>query len=372
MHRQASMTRERILPRHEQHDLGLSPREEVRCASGFSEAFRALLSRSAVPNNLFMEVGEEARKRAGLGAAPRDVLTIPTSARMWAPASRLDVQQRDASTAGTGAYLVATENLSFIDLLRNRSVVLAMGATKMSGLQGNVTIPKQTAGATAYWLASETTAITEGNQTFAQVSLTPRTVGAVTDISRLLQLQSSPQTDALVAADLAKSVATAVDLAAIAGTGTEQPTGIINTASVGAFTGSSLDAAALLNAQTDLGAANALTPSSGYVTTASVASLLMTRVPFSGSTAACWTGNILDGTCMGLRAMSSAQVPSATMILGTWSDCIIGEWGVLEISVSNSAEAGHFAKGISTLRAMFTCDVIVRNAASFSVATSIT
>jgi HK97 family phage major capsid protein len=50
-----------------------------------------------------------------------------------------------------------------------------------------VTIPKQTAAATGYWLADETTAITESQQTFGQLALSPRTVGALTQISRKLR-----------------------------------------------------------------------------------------------------------------------------------------------------------------------------------------
>jgi hypothetical protein len=47
---------------------------------------------------------------------------------------------------GGGAYLVGVENLGFIELLRNRTVVLKMGATRLTGLVGNVTIPKQSGG----------------------------------------------------------------------------------------------------------------------------------------------------------------------------------------------------------------------------------
>ena len=46
--------------------------------------------------------------------------------------------------------------MSFIDILRARSVVMAMGATRMTGLIGNVTVPRQTGAATAVWLANET------------------------------------------------------------------------------------------------------------------------------------------------------------------------------------------------------------------------
>ena len=130
-------------------------------------------------------------------------------------------------------------------------VAFQMGATRMSGLVGNVTIPKQTVGATAYWLSTETTNITEGNQTFAQLALTPRTVGAYTQISRLLQLQSSPDAEALILTDLAKQVAIAADKAVLYGTGTEQPTGITQTASIGTLTsGTSFDYADILEFQT--------------------------------------------------------------------------------------------------------------------------
>jgi HK97 family phage major capsid protein len=352
-----------------------SPKETLRLADDFSASFRALLSRNEPKASLLGEVGHDLRRRAGLGDAPPGVLSIPTHAAMWQPAplDRAAIARRDASVAGSGGYLVATQNVSFIELLRNRMVAMRMGATRLSGLVGNVTAPKQTAGATAYWLASETTAITEGNQTFAQMPLVPKTVGALTDISRLLQLQSSPDIDSVVARDLAAQVAIAADLAVIAGTGTEQPTGILNTGSIGTFTGTSLDLAALLNAQVDLASANALVPTAGYVTTPAVAALLMTRQAFAGPTGdALWQGSPLDGTVAGLRAMSSAQMPSATMILGDWSQVVIGEWGVLEISVSNNAEPGHFAKGITSVRALYTMDVGVRHAAAFSVATSIT
>ena len=251
-------------------------------------------------------------------------------------------------------------------------VVREMGATVMSGLVGNVTIPKQTAAATGYWLADETTAITESQQTFGQLALTPRAVGALTQISRLLRLQSSPAVHGLVMNDLASVVAIAVDLAALAGTGTEQPTGIINTAGIGGFTGTSLAAAGLLDAQTDVAAANALSGALGYVTTPTVAGLLMARpeLPTTGTTRI-WQGNLQQGTVFGFPAMASAQMPTGTMIFGDWSQLVIGEWGVLELATSESANTADFHKGITTIRAIFSVDVGVRNNAAFSLATGI-
>jgi HK97 family phage major capsid protein len=240
----------------------------------------------------------------------------------------------------------------------------------MSGLVGNVTVPKQTVGATAYWLSTEATAITEGNQTFAQLALTPRTVGAYTPISRLLQLQSSPDIDSIVMTDLAKQVAIAADLAVLYGTGTEQPTGITQTANIGALaSGTSFDYADLLEFQTDVAANNALNSSFGYVTTPAIAALAMTRTTFTGSAKACWEGSVLEGMVAGFKAIGSNQMTSATMLAGSWDTCVVGEWGVLELAVNPNDV---FAQGITGIRAMYTMDVGVRYAGAWSYGTSLT
>lgn len=281
-----------------------------------------------------------------------------------------EVQQRDATVGGTGQYLVATNNQSFIELLRNRMVAYQMGATRLSGLVGNVTIPKQTVGATAYWLSTETTSITEGNQTFAQLALTPRTVGAYTQISRLLQLQSSPDAESLILADLAKQVAIAADLATLYGTGTEQPTGITQTASIGTLaSGTSFDMADILEFQTDVAGNNALNASFGYVTTPAIAALCLTRPTFTSSAKALWEGSVLDGMMAGFKAMASNQMTAATMLAGSWDTCVIGEWGVLELAVNPN---DNFAQGLTGLRAMFTMDVGVKYAGAWSYGTSLT
>ena len=293
----------------------------------------------------------------------------------------LEVQQRptaaakrDATVAGTGGYLVETNNLggSFVELLRNEMVVRQMGARVLSGLVGNVTIPKQTAGATAYWLASESTQITEGNQTFGQLALSPKTAGAYTEISRLLRLQSSPDAEGIIMTDLAQQVALAADLAALNGSGSAgQPTGLIGTSGAGSVSMGTFDYADILNFQEDLASANALRGSLGYVTTPTVASLCMQRVMFTGTASPIWQGNMLRGSMggypTGFPAMSSNQVPTGDMIFGDWSQLVIGEWGVLEIAVDETA---NFQAGIVGIRCFYTMDVGVRIPAAFSIGTS--
>jgi HK97 family phage major capsid protein len=283
-----------------------------------------------------------------------------------------EILSRDL-TAGTptgGGYLVETSNQSFIDLLRNRSVALRMGATRLTGLQGNVTIPKQTAAATAYWV-SENAAVTESQQTIGQINLSPRNVGAYTEVSRQLLLQSNPSAEAMVMNDLAQIVGLAVDAAILEGTGAAgAPLGIANVTGIGGVTGTSLAAAGIIEFQTDVAAANVEPMRPGYVTTAAVAGLLMARpeLPTTGTTRM-WLGNVWDGSMLGIPCMSSAQLTAATMIFGAWEHAVLAEWGVLELEVNPYA---NFQAGIRGVRAMYSVDVGIRHAAAFSRAHTIT
>ena len=275
-----------------------------------------------------------------------------------------------AGTTTAGGFLVGTDNMSFIDVLRNRSVAYRMGARRLSGLIGNVTVPRHTGQATAVWLANEASTITESQQVFAQMALSPKTVGAYTEISRQLLLQSSPDAESIVTADLGAVAALAVDLGVISGSGAAgQPTGITNTAGIGAVTGTSLAYAGILEFQTDVASANVMPVNGGYATTPSVAALMMQRQRFTSTDTPLWNGNIWDGQMAGFPAMSSLQLAAASMLFGDWAQVIVAEWGVLEVEVNPYA---NFQAGIIGVRAIVSMDVGLRYPAAFSLATSIT
>jgi HK97 family phage major capsid protein/HK97 family phage prohead protease len=294
----------------------------------------------------------------------------------------LDVMMRDMATgrrnmdaAGTSGsnYLVQTDNQpgSFIDMLRNTSVALRMGVTRLSGLQGNVTIPKMTAGNTAYWLADENTQITESQPTIGQLSLSPKNVAALTELSHQLLQQSSPDAESLVLTSIARDIGLAVDVGVLRGSGSAgQPTGIITTGSIGAFTGTSLASAGVLDAQADVAGANVPVEQCGYVTTPAVAALLMARpeLPTTG-TERLWKGNIGQGSLFGLPAMSSGQMSSATALFGWWPSVVLAEWGVLELMTNPFSD---FTRGLTAVRGWYTCDVGVRYAGAWSYSSSIT
>jgi len=284
-----------------------------------------------------------------------------------------DRQQTRADVVGTttaGGYLVETINLSFIELLRNRTVAFRLGATVLSGLVGNVSIPKQTGAATAYWLSSETTQITEVEQTFGQLAFTPHTVGGYTEISRLLLLQSSPDVEGIVNADLAAIIGIAVDAGVINGTGSAgQPHGIVGLSGVGTATGTSLALAGLLTAQGTVGAANVVPVSGGWTTTFTVSALLRARQEFSNTYSPLWYGSVWDGVMLGYPGIASNQCPTGDVIFGDWAQVVVAEWGVLEVEVNPYA---NFTAGIIGVRAMMTIDVGVRYPGGFYVITSVT
>lgn len=300
--------------------------------------------------------------------------------------------------AGTGGNLVATNLLasSFIDVLRNNALIMAMGPTVLSGLVGNVAIPRATAATATYWV-TEASAITEAEATFDQVTLSPKQIGARSQYSRLALQQTTPDIEAIVRNDLAKVMALGIDKAAISGTGSSgQPTGILNQAGIGsvamgtngaAFTdsasGSTSGLDQLIALEGKLDVANALNGNLYYLTNAKVVQALKKLKTAYGEYL--WTamdGVTTQGTPGGVNGysvMRSNQVPSnltkgsgsnlSALIFGDFSQLVIGMWGALEI-LPNPYGSGYTAGSVD-IRAMQTCDVAVRHAESFAAITDI-
>lgn len=290
-----------------------------------------------------------------------------------------DVLQRDlvAGTPNLGGNLVATDLLagSFIDLLRHRLLLPGMGATMLTGLQGNIAIPRQTGAATAYWVA-ENTAVTESYQTIGQVPMAPKTVGAWTNISRRLLLQASLDVEAMVQRDLATVIALAIQSAAITGGGSNEPTGILSTVGIGDVAGGANGAvptwANIVELETDVATADADVGTLGYLTNARVRGRLKTTSKVSGQNGFIWEGG--NTPVNGYMAGVTNAVPSnltkgdstgicSAIIFGNWADLVIGMWGGLDLTVN--PYSGDTA-GTLRIVALQDVDIALRNAVSFS------
>lgn len=289
-----------------------------------------------------------------------------------------DVLMRDlnVTTSTAGGHTVATDLLSgsFIDMLRNKMSVVGLGATMMSDLVGNIAIPRQTGGASSYWVA-ESGAVTESQAAFDQVTMSGKTVGSMSDISRKMLLQSSLDVEAFVRNDLATSLALAIDQAAINGTGSaNQPTGILNTAGIGSVVGGTNGAAPdwadIVDLESAVSADNADLGSLGYLTNAKVRGKLLQTEKASGTAQYVWSDN---NTLRGYNAAVSNQVPSnltkgststcSAIVYGNWSDLIIGTWGGIDINVDTSTGS---SSGTVRVVALQDVDVAVRHAESFA------
>ncbi len=288
--------------------------------------------------------------------------------------------QRDltVTTAAEGGNTVATSLLasSFIDLLRSKMVVSGLGTQMLMGLTDFVAIPRQSSGASAFWVA-EGVAPTESQQAFDQVTLAPKTLGAFTDFSRRLLLQSSIDVESFVKRDLASVIALEVDRAAIHGTGTApQPRGIVATSGIGSVAGGTNGAAPtyanIVALETAVAVSNADIGSLAYLTNTRVRGLLKrTFVNTTGGETPVFTQ---DGMMNGYRAAVTNQVSNtltkgtsvgncSAIIFGNFSDLIIGMWGGLDLTVDPYTFS---TSGTIRIVAMQDVDVAVRNAASFA------
>jgi HK97 family phage major capsid protein len=247
----------------------------------------------------------------------------------------LNTSTTGAASGDTGGFGIATTLMaqSFVDILRNRATIMQLG-TVMGGLQGNIDIPKQVAAAQGYWVGEDGDA-TESNLDLGQISLSPKTVAAYSEITRKLMVQSSLDVEALVRADLAKALALTIDKAGYYGTGTDaQPLGIANHTGINAVNFAAVQPtfAELVEMETQVALDNADVASMAYVGNAAFRGHAKTTLKFPGvnGSATIWEpGNTVNG----YRAEVTNQIETGDVFMGNFSDLLVAMWGGLELLV---------------------------------------
>ncbi|MFW2072631.1 phage major capsid protein [Acinetobacter gerneri] len=236
--------------------------------------------------------------------------------------------------SGSGGKLLGTDHRGdmFIDLLRNRTTIMQLGHI-MGGLVGNVEIPKATGGATAYWVG-EGEDVNGSNPTVGQRELSPKTVGALVDITRSLLQQASPDAEKIVWDDINKALALTIDKAGYYGTGAnKQPLGLKNIAGINAvpFAAANPTFEELVQMESEISADNAEVDRMSYVINALMRGHCKTTAKFGTSTeSVIWeAGNTVNG----YRTEVTNQIENGDVFFGNFSDLIIGLWGGLDITV---------------------------------------
>lgn len=127
-----------------------------------------------------------------------------------------------------GGYLIPEEVTSeIIGMTIAQMPILEMGVTKLTGLYGDLPIPKQTERNTGYWVG-ETEPPTESTGAFDEITLRPKKAGAFTKYSKRLAHQTRGTADAIIKENVSDALALVIHQGFLRGTGTQsQPKGAL-------------------------------------------------------------------------------------------------------------------------------------------------
>jgi len=124
----------------------------------------------------------------------------------------------ESTFSSGGAFVPEAVAADYIELLYNASVFLEMGPRRINVAHGNLTLPKLTGGASAYWLG-ESTNVTPSQQSTGQERLDLKKLGVMTVSSNEFLRDSSPSAIDMIRMDIAETAGVAVDAALLRGTG---------------------------------------------------------------------------------------------------------------------------------------------------------
>jgi HK97 family phage major capsid protein len=268
-----------------------------------------------------------------------------------------------AQSANSGKEAVSEQKLSFIEPLRSKLVTVDAGATFLSGLVGNVSMPSYS-GTNTLW-KGETVAADDGAGTTDEVLLSPKRLTAFIKISKLFLLQDSISAEKMLMDDILRSVSDKLEstiFGTVAGNAT-QPGGLFVSAPTinGAATW-----AKIVSLETTVDTANALTTAK-YITNAAGRALLKTTLKVANEPVYLMDP---DGKVNGYETLVTNHIPSGLqvgadehgIIFGDWSNLCIGSWGSLDLTI-DPFSAASTGEVVITINAYV--DYALRRAAAF-------
>jgi len=300
------------------------------------------------------------------------------------PGIVLNHGRRDMTATGTtsttgdqGGTMIETNLGSFIELLYARLVLRGLGAQVLTGLVGNLDLPKLVTGSTVANLA-ENAASAESSPTTGKITLSPKRAATYVEVSQQLMIQSSPSVESLVRNDLLTALALIFEARAINGSGaSNQPLGILGTSGIGSVAGGTNGAAPtwdhIVDLETAVATANADIGTLGYLTNPKVRGKLKKTFVDAGSNAErVWDKG--DAPLNGYRAPVTTQVPStltkgtavgtaSAIVFGNFSDLILAQWGGISIMANPYIKD---IEGLVRLTINAYHDNVVRRPASFA------
>lgn len=263
------------------------------------------------------------------------------------------VEERANITAGSatsGQEFIAEDKVGLIEPLRNALVLVQAGATFLTGLKGNISIPSY-AGTSASWKGENVIAV-DGAGTTGEVNLSPKRLTCFIDVSKTFLAQDTVNAEAMLMNDIVKSISHKLEetvFGAAAGSAT-QPAGLFYLVS-----GSTVKGAAswtnVVALETAVGTANIDYTNAKYITNAAGAGKLKTAAKASNAALFVMEGgqsngypvlvtNSVIGTISGGTANYTGGTESA-IAFGDWSQVIVGQWGSIDLIVDNLTQAAY-------------------------------
>lgn len=296
------------------------------------------------------------------------------------------MEQRADLSVGTdtaGGYTVPTNIGELVPILQPKLVTRSLGAQFLTGLQGNLTLPRNNSDVSFAW-EGENTDADQTDVAFDTVALTPKRLAAFTVIGKQLLFQSSIDVENLVRSRMNFGVQKAIDSAAINGSGSSnQPTGLLNISGVNSVAlgtdGAVPTWANIIKLETEVAVDDADMGRLAYLTTPAIRGLLKGVEKASNTAQFVWTddrvGDSRMGQLNGLNAFTSTLVPSTlskgastgvchAIIFGNWEEMVIGQWAGLDITLDTITLAG---KAQVKLIVNSWWDIAFKHAASFAI-----
>jgi HK97 family phage major capsid protein len=278
----------------------------------------------------------------------------------------VQVARRDLQIAGggTGANVVATNLLAgdFITSMRNAMALPALGVRVLSGLVGDIAIPKGGA-ATAAWIA-ETVAATETTPVLSQVTGSPKTVAATIDLSRKLMRQSSIDVEMYAQNEIAFALANAIDASAFNGAGTSEPTGLLTgpISTDVAMTAGSVTYADICSLISTVTGKNAKFENLRFAVTNEVFwKLAATATSTNGPL---FIADYNTSRILGRPTVISENVTANYGFVADWTKMILGMWGNgLDLTVDPYTGS---KSGLVSVTAFMDADIMVADANAFA------
>lgn len=284
-----------------------------------------------------------------------------------------EIMRHTAINAGTGAaggFLVPTTMMDgIIPELRERSIARQLGATVMSGMSpGNYVLAKSKGGITAEHLNTEEEATgTESVATFDQITLTPRPIAAFVPLTRQMMTQSNESMESWVRREIAIQIALLQDKSFFVGTGAlGAPRGIANHPSLQFETWTTnANASDTWNhlVQMILKSREKFALGLSGLGWAAAPKVLFALARLKDTTNRPLFQSLTEGSAatagapvsvMRYPVLDSAQLSTGNkdaerLLFGPFGDGVIGEWGTLELLMSEQTET-NFRKGRATVR----------------------